>query len=459
MSRMIARPDRSIPAAEADRSVLTRRQALGRAAAFGLPLALTACGFLGGNESPPLPGTRINVLSSSAALVVDPTLTQAVTLPVPVAGLEWAQQGGNPAHDPGVSTIGANISQLWSADIGEGTAYRHRIPNPPVVANGMVFSMSADGQVSAFDLKTGDNIWRAYVRPKGSRSFDVGGGVSYDGGLVYAATGFGEVICFDAKNGNIRWRKPLGSPARTAPTVAGNHIYVSLIDASIVGLDIHDGSTLWSREARNVQTGVLGLPAPAVAGSVVVAGFSSGDLLTLNTESGEVLWSDNLGATGSGLSQLSAIVGMPVIDQSRVFAGSLGGIVVSIDLPTGRRLWERDFAMDQTPFLAGDWLFTLSTDQQLAALSATTGQVKWVHQMPPFKNMKKLRNPIYWWGPVVAGDSLFLASNDKRLAVVNAVTGDVTMMIDLPSPAAAAPIVADGRILVTLKSGDLIAFG
>jgi outer membrane protein assembly factor BamB len=179
----------------------------------------------------------------------------------------------------------------------------------------------------------------------------------------------------------------------------------------------------------------------------------------MNADSGEVLWSDNLGATGSGLSQLSAIVGMPVIDQNRVFVGSLGGIMLSIDLPTGRRLWERDFASDQSPFLAGDWLFVLSTDQQLAALSATTGQVKWVHQMPPFKNMKKLRNPIYWWGPIVAGGSLILASNDKHLAVVDAATGTVTDMLDLPAPAAAQPIVAEGLILVTLRNGDLIAFG
>lgn len=445
-------------AADDDRPLLTRRQALGRAAAFGLPLALTACGFLGGDDTPPLPGRRIDVMASTA-LTADPSLTQPVSLPVPVPGLSWPQQGGNAAHDPGISVIGKALSQQWSADIGEGTAYRHRIPNPPVVAGGMVFSMSAAGEVKAFDLKTGGNIWAAYVRPKGSRAFDVGGGVSFDNGRVYAATGFGEIICFDAKSGTVLWRKPLGSPARTAPTIAGNHAYVSLIDSSIVGIDIKDGTTLWNRQARNPLTGVLGLPAPAVAGSVVVAGFGSGDLLALNTESGEVLWSDNLGATGSGLSQLSAIVGMPVIDRDRVFAGSLGGIVLSIDLPTGRRLWERDFATDQTPFIAGDWLFTLSTDQQLAALSATTGQVKWAHQMPPFRNMKKLRNPIYWWGPVVAGGSVFLASNDKHLAVIDAATGTLTDTIDLPAPAAAAPIVAEGRLLITLKTGDLVAFG
>jgi len=432
---------------------------LSRRAALALPLALAGCGFIGGEAKPPLPGKRIDVMASSGALTVDPTLTAAVTLPPPVRGLDWPQQGGNAAHDPAISALGASLSQLWSADFGEGTAYRRRIPCPPVVAAGAVFAMDADGTVSAFAIETGASLWSASIRPKHSRSLNVGGGISYADGHVYAATGLGEIICFEAKSGAIRWRQPLGEPARSGPTISGGHIFVSLIDSSVVGLDAHDGRTLWSHLASNPETGVLGLPAPAVAGSIVVAGFGSGDLLTLNTDSGEVLWTDNLGATGTGLSQLSAIVGMPVIDQGRVFVGSLGGIVLSLDLPTGRRLWEKDFATDQTGWIAGDWLFQLSTDQQLAAISADTGQVKWARQLPPFKNMKKLTQPIYWWGPVLAGSSLVLVSDNKQLAMVSPITGEITTMIPLPAPAAAPPVAAQGKVFVTLARGDLLAFG
>jgi outer membrane protein assembly factor BamB len=435
------------------------RIGLSRRATLLLPLALAGCGFIGGDENPPLPGTRIDVMASSSALAVDTTLTEAVTVPAAAAGLDWPQQGGNPAHDPGISALGSQLTQLWSADFGEGTAYRQRIPCPPVVAAGAVFTMDADGNVSAFDIHNGANFWRASIRPKHTRGLNVGGGISYADGHVYAATGLGEIICFDAKSGTIRWRQPLGVPARSAPTISGGHIFVSLIDSSMVGLDASNGHTIWSHQASNPLTGVLGLPAPAVAGSVVVAGFGSGDLLALNTDSGEVLWSDNLGATGTGLSQLSAIVGLPVIDQGRVFVGSLGGIVLSLDLPTGRRLWEKDFATDQTSWIAGDWVFQLSTDQQLAALSASTGQVKWSRQLPPFKNMKKLTKPIYWWGPVLAGSSLVAVSNNKQLATVNPVTGEITNIIPLPAPAAAPPIAAQGKIFVTLATGDILALG
>ncbi|HTI03326.1 MAG TPA: PQQ-binding-like beta-propeller repeat protein, partial [Acidisoma sp.] len=94
-----------------------------------------------------------------------------------------------------------------------------------------------------------------------------------------------------------------------------------------------------------------------------------------------------------------------------------------------------------------------------ACLSAASGQVKWVHQMPPFKNMKKLRNPIYWWGPIIAGPNLVLVSNHGELATLDPITGQPRATITLPSPAAAAPVAAEGRVFVTVKSGDLIAYG
>lgn len=461
MSRTTDRPAFAIPAQPdiTTEAGLTRRAALRRAAVFGLPLALAGCGFIGGDETPPLPGKRINVMGGSTALDVDTSLTQPVTLPAPVAGLDWAQQGGNAAHAPEIGTAPPVLGRLWSADIGEGTAYRQRIPCPPVIQAGTVYTMSARGEVCAFAIKDGSQLWSTYVRPKGSRSFDVGGGVSADTDTVYAATGFGEVLRFDPKTGKILWRKSVGSPARTAPTIAGGKLFVSLIDSSVLALDAEKGDILWSRQARQVQTSILGLPAPAVSGSVVLAGFASGDLLALNTLTGEVLWSDNLGATGTGLSQLSAIVGMPVIRQGRAYVGSLGGLVLSIDLPTGRRLWERDFATDQTAFLAGDWIYQLSTDQQLVCMSAATGQVKWVHQMPPFKNMKKLRNPIYWWGPIIAGPNLVLVSNHGELATLDPITGTPRDTVKLPSPATTAPVAAEGHVFVTVKSGDLIAYG
>jgi hypothetical protein len=60
---------------------------------------------------------------------------------------------------------------------------------------------------------------------------------------------------------------------------------------------------------------------------------------------------------------------------------------------------------------------------------------------------------------VLAGSSLILVSNDKQLATVNPTTGMITNIIPLPAPAAAPPIAAEGKVFVTLATGDLLALG
>ena len=433
--------------------------ALTRRATLGLPLALAACGFIGGNDGPPLPGKRYDVQPVANGLVADPTLNSAVTLPAPASGFSWAQQGGNAAHDPGNQPVANTLNRLWTADIGEGTGYRHRIPCGPIAANGLAFTMSATGDVRAFSLVDGGMLWHSSIRPKGSRSTNIGGGIGYDDGHIYAATGLGEIICFDAKTGALKWRQPLGSPARSGPTIAGGSIFVSTAGSAILGLDAKTGKTIWTHQARTPQTTLLGLPAPAFANNIVVAGFGSGDLVAIAADTGDVLWTDNLGSTDPSLSQLSAIAGMPVIDQGRVFAGSLGGLVLSLDLPSGRRLWEKDFATQETPFVAGDWVFQLSTDQKLGAIHVDSGAVKWAMQLPAFKNPKKARGPIFWQGPVIGGGSLILASSEETLITVDPTTGRVTNSIDLPSAPDWAPIVVGGKILLNLVSGTLLALG
>ena len=116
---------------------------------------------------------------------------------------------------------------------------------------------------------------------------------------------------------------------------------------------------------------MLGLPAPAYADGLVVAGFGSGELVALRAATGSVAWTRQPGRGARAQQHASTcrpIRGLPVIADGRVYVGSLGGLLLSLDLRTGRRLWEREIATGDTPWVAGDWLFLLTTEQQLAAI-------------------------------------------------------------------------------------------
>jgi outer membrane protein assembly factor BamB len=438
---------------------ITRR--LPRRAALLLPVALGGCGLWDkwfGDEKTPLPGTRVAVMTPRRGLEVD-AKGMRVVLPPPVINANWPQAGGNPAHAMGHLQVRDRLDTAWRAGIGEGGGFRRKITAQPVVVDGRVFTMDSDAVVSAYDAAKGGRIWRVDTQAKGDRSTNVGGGIAVDGNTLYAGTGRAEVLAMETATGTIRWRKTLSAPVRAAPTIADGRLFVLTLDNQLQALATDDGRRLWGFQASMPDTSVLGLPAPAYADGLVVAGFGSGDLVALRAASGSVAWSDSLASARgrNSVLDLSAVSGLPVVIDGRVYAGSLGGLLLSLDLRSGRRLWEREVATGDTPWVAGDWLFLLSTAGQLAAIQRIDGRVAWVTQMPRFEDEEKEKDPIHWIGPVLVGDRLILGSSNRLLMAVSPYTGDILGQQKLSDAVAVTPSVAGGTVYVIADDATLVA--
>lgn len=437
--------------------------ALGRRAALTLPLGLAGCSFLDDwftERKPPIRGKREPVLGERRGLQVDEAAAKlAVSLPPPVRNAAWPQTGGNPAHLMGHLQAGERLAEAWSVSIGEGGGYREKILAQPVVAEDAVYTMDAEAVVTACELQTGRRRWRADTKDKDDDSTNVGGGLALEGDTLFAVNGLAEIVAFDPASGRERWRRSMGAPARSSPMVAGGRLFVVTLDGRLLALAADDGRQLWSYQAASSPTTMLGQPAPAFAGGLVVAGFGSGELTALRAETGGVAWTDSLAAGGGRVSlvDIAAIRGLPVIADGRVYAIGLGGLLVALDLRSGRRLWERDVAGADTPWLAGDWLFVVSADQRIAALQRQDGRVAWVGDLPRWENEEKQRDAILWFGPLLAGDRLVVAGTSREALAVSPYTGEILGRQKLSGAASLGPALAAGTVLIVSDAGRLIA--
>jgi outer membrane protein assembly factor BamB len=409
-----------------------------------------------------VPGERVAVLVNEADIEIDAaTAAEPMSLPAAVANEAWAQSGGNANKSVGHVALGTSLGVAWTASIGKGSDKDGRLGGGPVVADGKVFTMDTSGTVRAFDASRGSQLWSARFGEVGDNASSIyGGGVAYDSGKVYATNGLGYVAALNAADGSAVWTVKPAGPLRGEPSVAGDAVYVMSQDNQLYSLKAADGTTNWSNAAALEIAGVFGSAAPAIGQGTVVAGFSSGELNAYRYENGRMVWQDALARTtmSTSVASLSDIDADPVIDSGTVYAIGQGGRMVALDLFSGQRVWELNFGGISTPWLAGDWVFAVNDKAQLVAIARRTGKIRWINQLPRYRDQKDRKGPISYVGPVLAGGRLVVAGSNGALINVDPVSGTFQSQVKLEDGVSFQPVVANNTLYLLTDSGRLVAY-
>lgn len=445
------------------RGALARRSALLGAAGLlaGCDTVTDITERILGTNKVPLPGDRVPVLGVARALEADSTARERpFSLPEPQVNDAWLVAGGTPDHAPGHLALPRPIGEAWRASIGSGTAYRQRLTAPPLVANDTVFAMDAFGWVTALDAARGSRRWQTDTRPRQERDGALGGAMALGADTLYVATGLAEIMALDPATGEIRWRAPMPSPARGGLAVAGDRLIVPNIENHLVGFAAEDGRRLWTFRATPVQALMVGQPSPAVEGEIAVAAFASGEVVGVRPSDGRVLWNESLGGLrglAASLADIPAVLALPVVDRGRVFAVGMGGAATSLDLRSGRRVWERDIGGMLTPSVVGDWVFLLSRDNELFCLGREDARIRWITPLPSFENEQRRSGPITWGPPIVAGGRVLVPGSHAQLLEIDASEGEITNRLRLPGGVTLQPAIAGNTAFLLSNSGAIVA--
>lgn len=426
-------------------------------------MTLGACGasslFEGEKEAPPLEGERISILELQNQLKPDDEAEKATEIILPEIWKNdfWPQAGGYPNHS--MQNLAFNPNQperIWRADIGTGTQGALPLTSQPVIADGRVYTLDTQSQLSAFDIQNGKNLWRVSVRKIAEKDEVISGGVSFSGGVLYVTSGYDELLAVDPANGKIYWRAPLNAPSRAAPTILDGRVFVSTLNNSIMAFSATDGSLLWDYTGISGTTSLLGAAAPAAMPELVIPAFSSGEIMALRAGNGSVAWSDSLANVLrlGGLSDLSDITGLPVIDKGIVIAVSYGGKMSALDALTGRRIWTRDIGSANTPWIAGSYIYIITTNNEIVALTRDKGTILWVSRLARMNDKK----PITWEGPVMAGGRLMAFSDDGRCAEINPKDGSLIREWRTGESIRLSPAISGGALYLLSEDGTLSAY-
>jgi outer membrane protein assembly factor BamB len=375
-------------------------------------------------------------------------------MPVAMVGADfpWLLAGEPPRCIAGGPT--PPLLPLWIKHTGSV----HVLHNSPVIADGRVFvsvgnpnAGTPGAGVLCLDVGTGKEIWRANS-PRG----DIRGPVSVHEKLVYVISGEGWVAAFESATGKRVWSKPMdpdyqqGRPLAinsTPPIPTRYGLLVSNWQKPQLLLDYMTG------EHKIELAGNVGYYSSfATVFDNVMYSVRRGGGSALRLPNGEHLWS---------IEEKSRSTSAPiVVDGKFIFHGSSG--IRVCDASTGNLIWQKgtDNAGRQNPVpvVWDDQILVNGTD--LRFLDLETGETR--ETVPCAREANRfLRSRRQTMAgsstPIVAGTFAWFGHDDTSIRAVNR-DGNVVWEYCLGTPIKTAPAISGNLLLVHDYAGNLWCF-
>ncbi|HMN43195.1 MAG TPA: outer membrane protein assembly factor BamB [Povalibacter sp.] len=337
------------------------------------------------------------------------------------------------------------VDQLWSVGLG-GDSENLRLALRPLVAEGVVYAASHDGEVVALDATNGRNKWSVKTKLPLAAGPDVGAG------LVILGSSDGDVIALDAATGQQRWRKAINSEVLARPAIVNDLVIVRTVDGHLEGLSLTDGATRWAVDEQVPRLTLRGTASPVVAGDRVIAGFDNGRVLAVDVRNGDVLWDAIVNAPHgrTELERLSDIDSPVHVSGDDIFVVGFQGRVAMLALDSGQIWWARDASSYRGFSMDDDNIYLTNSDGVIVAMKRNDGAVVWE------QNRLRRRGLT---APTIDGDSLLVGDFEGYVHWLDKATGEIVARHKTDGERISnAATAADGRTFVQTDSGKLIAF-
>lgn len=329
-----------------------------------------------------------------------------------------------------------SVRQVWTAELG-------KVDFPLVVqtAAATVGLASGAGEVSLFDARTGEMLWRA------SAGASLNAGVGHDGRSAAVVTTENELVVLQA--GKELWRQRLGAPSYTAPLVAGARVFVLGADRSVSAFDGASGRRLWT-QTRTGEPLVLRQPGVLMAvGDTLVVGLGA-RLVGMNPLNGTSRWELPL-ASPRGTNDVERLVDLVhgVARQGdNVCVRSFQATVGCVDAARGALLWTKPAAGAQG--LSGDaeLLLGVEFDDTLIAWRRNDGERLWSSNALRYRRLT---------APLLLGSGLVVGDEGGRLHFLARADGALQARIETDgSSIATAPVLAGNTLVVVTRNGRVL---
>ena len=302
----------------------------------------------------------------------------------------------------------------------------------PLASDGArVFVAGEDGLLRALDLATGATLWRIERRS---------GLLAAAPGLLVVRETDGTVWNLDPQSGSARWKVESAIAGEVPPVIDGERILIA--GTGLAVLDAGSGKPIWSLPGEPR----IAAP-PLMLGALIVLAEADGTLRARDAGTGEARWWQPTGGP---------LWAEPAADaDGNLFVGTSARRFRTYRLSDGNARWKWRVGTDvrYPPAVAGRAVIFASHEAVVYALKRSSGGMLWRASLTS--------RPLS--GPIVLPGGVLVASHGSRpsenfLVGFDLQTGSRLGDLRTPEELQSPPIVAGGRVLLSMKNGTVASF-
>lgn len=265
------------------------------------------------------------------------------------------------------------------------------------VENGVVFAVSAKGEVAAYRGK--QKLWEKQISKQGLSA----GAVARED-VVVVANKKGQLFALDQATGQLKWQQQLSGSVLAPSLIQAGRVITLSNDGTVFAHEVATGKQVWSYNLPKVDFSLRGTAAPiAVDPRTVLVSWANSHIYVIDTITGIPRMQRRVAINDgrSDIQRLNDVDGDPVALGRYLISTSYQGQVTALDLISQQVLWSEDASSLRSPAIFDQKVFVAQADGKLSAYDLATGQKLWENEQ---LLRRQLSNPVIVGGHVVVGD-------------------------------------------------------
>ena len=310
----------------------------------------------------------------------------------------------------------------------------------PALTSDAVYGVSAKGEITKIDRKTGREVW--HVKSK----MPVSAGVGAGDGLLLIASNKGEVQAF-GEDGKFRWKQFVSSEVLSTPEVADGLVIVRSGDGRITALNETDGKQRWFYDHALPSLIVRSHAGVTAYRGLAYVGYAGGKLIAIRLSDGSEVWENTVSEPrgNNELERISDITSNPMVSDNEVCAIAFQGRLACYDTDQGSPLWTREIASDKGLSVLRKNIYLTDSAGKVMALDKDSGSTVW-------KNEDLLLRDVSM--PFAKSDVVVVGDFEGYLHGLSTSDGHLVARIRLDgSTSNVAPVEMDDGMLLETQDG------